>query len=68
MASLFIYSEMTPLPFTPLVEVGLRVMSIEFKNADSYAYLNISFLATANGHISWGNTSYAYENNTVVGM
>jgi hypothetical protein len=63
-----IQSAIIPIPFTILAEVNLKVLSIS-ADASNYANtvnVNITFQATENGHISWGNCSTGYVNGTIL--
>jgi hypothetical protein len=66
---IFVITEMIPVPFTPIIETGLKVISFEAARAEdwppNYYQITITFQATDNGHISWGNTTIADENGNV---
>jgi hypothetical protein len=66
------FTQSIPVPFNPIIEKGLRVLSMEMeKKGDFYLFFNVTFLAMENAHISWGNYSLADQdgnNSTVLPM
>lgn len=56
--ALAILAQPISIPFSPIIEKGLRVSFVEMnKKAEYHLLFNITFLAIDSGHISWGNYS-----------